>query len=296
MTQVEISTDLFLSIANDEMHLSIPKKLFFDDFLFQHPKAHIDVSGWYLCAEVFKLLRINGKAINSLSVSDCKGFVSSDIECLRGCLHALNVFSMRNTVDLGVDVAKVFVSWTKLSELDISGCKVESNVCKIICQSCSRLTKLVCQKCPGLDDFQLQAIGEGMGRHRTLTYLDLSHNRDFGDEGVIAVTNSGLFVIKHLILTNCTNVSSLALAGLRKRMPNLEYLDVSSMLLDQSPFEWIAEGCLFLKSLDLKRSANLDDVALSGIGSRCNLLEKFNISFCTQVSYYFDIHLLVTCC
>lgn len=284
MTQVEITTDLFLSIANDEEHLSIPKKLFFEDFLFKHLKPHIDVSGWHLCAEVFELLRINGKAIKSLSVNDCKGFVSSDIECLRGAFHALTIFSMRNTIALGVNLGKVFISWTKLSELDISGCKVENNLCRIICQSCSRLTKLVCQKCSGLDDFQLQAIGEGMGRHRSLTYLDLSHNRDFGDEGVLYVTNSGLFVIKHLILTNCTNVSSLSLAGLRKRMPSLEYLDISSMLLGQSPFEWIAEGCLFLKSLDLRKSANLDDVALSAIGARCNLLEEFNISFCTQAS------------
>ena len=73
-------------------------------------------------------------------------------------------------------------------------------------------------------------------------------------------------------------LSTLCLAGLRNKMSSLTSLNISSLSayggtaldpregLGQSAFEWIAEGCRALLSLDLSNSIQLDNVALIKIG------------------------------
>jgi len=53
--------------------------------------------------------------------------------------------------------------------------------------------------------------------------------------------------------------------------------------LGQSAFEWIAEGCKALITLDMSNSIQLDNIALIKIGQQCKLLQRLNISKCLQI-------------
>ena len=271
--------------AEDEINLAIPKKLFFRDFCSQHPNSCIDLSGWLLTADVFLMLKMKCNAeVESLVLDDALGFETSDIDNLRGSLQKLESFSLRNTINMSVRLGQVCGSWLSLTELDVSQCSIEPNFFKTIAKTCKKLSKLICHKCPNLDDFELQSIGECIAHHRQLTHVDLSQCNDFSDEGILSMTTLGQFILKFLCLSGCRSLTSLAITGLRKRMPSLTHLDISSMLVQQSPFEWISEGCQYLLILDVSRSLELDDIALSILGSKCGAIEKLNVSHCPRIT------------
>ena len=67
-------------------------------------------------------------------------------------------------------------------------------------------------------------------------------------------------------------------------MTSLISLDISNLNLSVSAFEWINEGCHFLKNLDLSKSAELDDATLILISKKCRFLEKLILTKCTKIS------------
>lgn len=114
-----------------------------------------------------------------------------------------------------------------------------------------------------------------------------------------AIFNQGYNILSHLNLAHCgtrpttiiannnkksnakserKSLSTLCLAGLRNKMSSLTTLNISSLSayggtaldpregLGQSAFEWIAEGCRALSTLDMSNSIQLNNVALIKIG------------------------------
>lgn len=111
---ISIVNNCYLGFANKEEELIIPKKLFFDDFCCVTSKAHIDISGWLVSDEIFSLLKSSCPRVQTLILSECKGFTSSDLEGLRGGLHNVHTFSMRSTTSASINLAKLFGSWNSL--------------------------------------------------------------------------------------------------------------------------------------------------------------------------------------
>lgn len=122
----------------------------------------------------------------------------------------------------------------------------------------------------------------------------------------IILSLQGFNILEELNLAHCGTrasnsssekkaLSSLCLAGLRNRMSSLTTLNISSIAayggsgvdpregLGQSAYEWIAEGCRALVSLDMSNSAQLNNVALIKIGTQCKLLQRLNLSKCPQI-------------
>eukprot|EP01037_Dinobryon_pediforme_P019712 gene19712-20178_t len=53
--------------------------------------------------------------------------------------------------------------------------------------------------------------------------------------------------------------------------------------MGQSAYEWIAEGCRSLVSLDMSNSMQLNNVALIKIGQHCKYIARLNLSKCLQI-------------
>ena len=273
-----------MKLANKTEELFFPKKILYDDFLLLHPRKVIDLTGWYLNHEIFQLISSEFCNLESLILDDCLNINYPDLDTFRAKFCYIKRFSITSAIIMNENIAKVFGSWPNLTELCISKCTIEPNFFKILTQTCSQLIKLNCSACPNLDDFDLQLIGESISRHRKLSYIDLSKNRDFTDEGVLILISLGQFLLKFVNISGCRSLTSLALAGFRKKMPCLEYLDINNMLLNQSPFEWISEGCQSLTYLDVSSSNEINNTALKIIGSKCHMLKKINLSNCKLIS------------
>jgi len=67
-------------------------------------------------------------------------------------------------------------------------------------------------------------------------------------------------------------------------MTVLETLDINTLNVSVSAFEWIQEGCLYLLNLDLSKNLELDDTTLTQIGRKCKRLEKLSIARCNKIS------------
>ena len=77
---------------------------------------------------------------------------------------------------------------------------------------------------------------------------------------------AGCGLLTSVGISDCRTLSSLCVAALRSKMVSLTELNVSSVQLGESCFEWVAEGCRALKKLDLSKSPNLTNRALVLIG------------------------------
>ena len=78
-------------------------------------------------------------------------------------------------------------------------------------------------------------------------------------------------------------------------MSSLTILNISSLAayggtaddpregMGQSAYEWIAEGCRSLVSLDMSNSMQLNNVALIKIGQHCKYIARLNLSKCLQI-------------
>lgn len=269
-------------IAFREQDCKFPLKMLYKDYLYTTPRTELIMPGWYLPDSAFEAIATHSKIVRSINMDECR-FHPSMLEKLRG-LTRLQSFSMAGVCDLSVDIVKVFASWPSLTYLDISDNKVDVQVFRSLAQNLKRLKTLKVCRCKGLNDFCMQEIANNISRFRFLRSLDFTECADFTDEGVLVVLAAGPNILTSLNFHHCKCITSLSIAGLRKRMSVLEKLDVSQITLTQSAFEWIGEGCRMLRVLDCTRCGDLDDVSLPIIGARCPNLEELNVSKCAKIT------------
>jgi len=140
------------------------------------------------------------------------------------------------------------------------------------------------RKCTGFDDFCCQALSKLVQRFRKLEYVDLSGTQSFSDEGALVFLNSGPNIFVHLNFTGCRNMTSLAMSALRNKMSVLQNLEINNMLISQSSFEFLTEGCRWLRSINLSRSHEFDDEALLLLGKRLPFLQRLNMATCVKIT------------
>lgn len=282
-----------LDIAFGYDDIKFPRKLLYDDLGCKIPSATVDLRGLPISRPLFELMsKACSKHVVVLRLDKCVGLDQSSLELIRGFpkLTTLSLAGMEPFIpifQLTIDtpVAKLLATLSALTDLNISGCKVNHGSVSIIMTSCIRLTTLTCRNCPGLDDFCMQSIAASISKFRRLCHLDFSHSTTFSDDGALTVIIAGPNVIKSLSFAGCKNLSSLSITGLRNKMAVLESLDISRMPhMTQSAFEFIGEGCSNLKIVDLSNSNEVDDAAVVAIGKKCQLLERMNLARCTRVT------------
>ena len=272
-------TDVF---AFKEADCRFPLKMLYKDYLYTTPRTELHMPGWYLPDAAFDAIATHSKVVRSICMDNCK-FNAGMLDKLRG-LPRLQSFSMAGVCDLDTDAVRVFASWPSLTELNISDNRVDVSVFRFLSQNLKRLKSLRVCRCRGLNDFCLQELAHAITRFRFLRELDFTECADFTDEGVLMLLNAGPNVLTSLNFHRCKCITSLSIAGLRKRMSVLEKLDVSQITLTQSAFEWIGEGCRMLRVLDCTRCGDLDDVSMPIIGARCPCLEELNVSKCAKIT------------
>lgn len=287
-------TDPFQTqFAFDAADLKIPIKKLYLDYLCKRPLKRLNFEGWALSPALFSAIPAVTKYVTQINMGDVVGLDENTLLPLKG-LPKMRVFVARGAVEFNGAVGRVIASWPILIELNIDGCRVSLDAFKVLSTACSNLKALSCSRCPGLDDYMLICIADLVQGHRRLATIDLSKNSDFTDDGALIVMVQGANVISNLNISNCRRVTSLPIAGLRKKTATLKTLDLSGLSLGQSAFEWLPEGCINLENLNVSRCINIDNAALYLIGRRCRLLKSLNLARCVKISddgivQFFDI-------
>lgn len=277
----------------DAAHLKIPLKKLYGDFLCVHPLKRLNFEGWALSPALFEAIPNITKYVTQINMGDAVGLDENTLMFLKG-LPKMRVFIARGALELNDTVGRIIASWSILIELNIDGCRVMLEAFKVISTACTNLKTLSCSRCPGLDDYMLICIADLVQGHRRLATIDISKNSDFSDDGALILMVQGANVIANLNISNCRRVTSLPIAGLRKKTATLKTLDLSGLSLGQSAFEWLPEGCINLENLNVSRCGNIDNAALFLIGRRCRHLKSLNLARCIKVSddgivRFFDI-------
>jgi hypothetical protein len=273
---------LYEFAGSDPSAIKFPLKKLFKDFGCTIPLKDVDLGGWIVPMETFRIMNAKLRYVTHLNFEDAVGVTEEAIEELRG-FYKIQVANFKNAISLTEAVGRVFSTWTGLLELNLSGCAVTLDGMQAV-GLCKTLRTLICQSCPGLDDYVLIAISKGIQTHRRLAHIDLSKNTDFSDEGLLMLIDQGARVLASLNVSNCRKISSLPIVGLRKKMHCLKKLDLSGMTISQSAFEWFPEGCIFLEALNISRCLNVEDEALAILGKFCKKLVDLNLSKCSSIS------------
>jgi F-box/leucine-rich repeat protein 2/20 len=153
-------------------------------------------------------------------------------------------------------------------------------------QSCANVKALHVSKCKGLDAFGLRAIGQWIQRFRKLQVIDFSGCDEITDDGVLDVCLAGFNLLVELNLSNCRCLSTTALSGLRTKMPEFKKLNISNMVMGNSIYEWMTEGCRSLTYLNMANSPELDDAGFARIGRWCRNLLHVDVSECLDITDY----------
>jgi F-box/leucine-rich repeat protein 2/20 len=260
----------------------IPQKILYNDFRGTSGLRSLQLKNWKLYPLVFR--HISTTCVN-LSLENCEGVDCASLECIRGHsnLKRLSVSGTHLFVD--ISVAKVFSSFKSLLILNVSECSITTESLRLLSQNCVNVVTFLASKCTGIDNFGLRALGQWVQRYRKLGTIDLSDTLStFGDDGVLDVLTVGYNVLIDVNISNCKNLSTLCVTGLRGKMSALLRLNISRMNFSQSVFEWIAEGCKNIMELDLSKSLEIDDAAISKIGRSCWNIKVLNISKCVNIT------------
>lgn len=280
---VPLSDPFATEYVFDAAHLKIPIKKLYRDFLCKFPLKRLNFDGWALSPTLFEAIPSITRYVTQINMGDVVGLDENTLVYLKG-LPKMRVFIARGALEFNGITGRIIASWPILIELNIDGCRVNLDAFKVLSTACTNLKSLSCSRCPGLDDYMLICIADLVQGCRRLASIDLSKNSDFTDDGALIIMVQGANVISDLNISNCRRVTSLPIAGLRKKTATLKTLDLSGLCLGQSAFEWLTEGCINLESLNVSRCVNIDNAALYLIGRRCRRLKNLNMARCIKVS------------
>ena len=266
----------------DIKQLTFPVSLLYEDeFLQTIPRRTHHLAGWKIPSKIFTILFQMTPGIVELDIDFCI-FTVEGLASLKGC-KTLNKVSMRNTILIDKRVSNLITSWTALHTLDISENAVQLIAFQQMSFSCKALKVIFCESCAGLDDLCLTRLGDLAQRHKTLTEIYLDSCKGFTDEGLLSLMAGACPYITTLSFAH-TNCTTLSMAAFSKKNTSLRCLNISSLKLSSSAFEYIAVGLPQLCTLDMSHSPFLDDLSLLTIAQKCRFLTHLNISHCTALT------------
>ena len=280
-----VSAPWCLDYKFDINSLLVPKSILFHDYRCTIPKSALDLKGWFVNEALFHMM--NDECREHVRVLILEGSLGLSVDCLeaiRGLPELRRISLSKAEFIINSRVAGIIASFRTLLHLDLSRCESNFQAFRIFSQSCPSVKTLTLSRCKGVEDLSARAIGQWIQRHRTLEKLDLSSCPDLGDNGVIDLLLAGYNVLTDINLSGCRGINTVALTALRNRNPAIKALNLSNMAIDQSPFEWITEGCRTITHLDISHSPELLDPLLGKIGRYCWSLLHLNISYCDQIS------------
>lgn len=272
----------------EEETLTFPKSLLFNDYLCTHPAQVVDLKGWHVSQSIFAIIKSDCNSSSKvLILDDVVGLSEECFESIRGLSQLRNISLQRiNNCPITGAIAQVLGSFKLLKNLNMNDCQISAEVCVIISQTCSNVKTLSLVRCNGINDSGLHALGQMIQRFRKLEKIDLTGCPDIGDNGLLDFCVAGTGILTELSISNCRQLTTTALAGLRTKMPELKKLNISNMCLGNTIYEWLTEGCRYLTHLDVSNSPELDDAGLARIGRWCRHLASFNASKCMEITDY----------
>ena len=285
ITQSQKKCTVLKKYVYHENDVVFPIDMLYKDTLCLFPREALKLDKWFLPKNVFETLRRDFHLdLLHLSINNCLGVTSSRLEALPSVKH-INVLHLKGTITIDVETAALIGRLQRVYELDISENKVEPKAFHHIFSRYQMLKYLYCNKCKGIDDFSLQTVANNVAKYRKLTHIYMANNHDFSDEGMLALVTVGPNIIIELDISGSNSLTTLCMAGVRRRMCSLRMLNMSNIRgSGQTSYEFIAEGCVYLTELDIHKSSTLDDAALKLIGRKCTILRKLNISDCLNVT------------
>ena len=273
------------SFVYNKHEVDIPIKMLFNDYLCERPKSELNLANWRVNNELFHHIASRcGHRSLALNLSNVVGFTLEDFMILRGCMKQLQKLSLRNTLAITKESAVIFCSFPNLMELDVSGCRLDIEAFQIVEQTCHNLATLTCIDCRGLDDYTLLYLGKCIQRFRKLHTFDFSKATNFTDTGLTSLITAGSRVIVSLKLADLKRLTAFSMSGLRTKMTKLTTLNVARNHFSSSAFDWIAEGCPALVSLNVCESLDFNDSCLVTIGQGCPQLQRLNMSKCQKIT------------
>lgn len=281
---VEVVHPFQLHFRYDEMHVSFPKKLLFADYLCQTHLKIVDLKGWYVNDVIFELLGTNNEVLYILNLDHSIGLQSSMLRHIKGIDSLKRLSLSRITCSIDQDMAQIFGSLKNLLHLNLSENKIEEGVCTTISLHCASLRSINFSKSTGLDNVAMHAIGQLIGRFRSLEKIDLSYCTEFTDEGLLDLVQVGFNILVDLNVSYCKQLTTLCLAGLRSKMSQLQFLHINNMNIGVSTYEWVSEGCKSLVFLNLSKSPELTNESLLKIGRWCRHLQTLLLNNCMNIN------------
>lgn len=271
----------------DVESLVYTKYCLFNDIQCVKPMKMIDLSGWKLETEIFRHFSSpQFDFLYGLCLDHCTGLTLDHLRLLRGHkgLKRLSLMGMTVTIDREVD--EILASMRSLVFLNVSECTVDNTNTSLLAlsQSCSMLKTLLMTKTKGVDNYVLNNLAACIERFRSLQVIDLTGSPDFSDEGLLVLIQASGSILTELRIDHCRQLTTLSLASLRGRMSALQVLGISYLLIGQTAYEWITEGCRSLTSLNLSKASEMSDDILIKIGRWCRQLQHLNLSNCGQIT------------
>lgn len=121
-----------------------------------------------------------------------------------------------------------------------------------------------------------------------LTNLNLSNCSEISDVALWAIAKH-CPRIQHLVLSCCDKITNIGLRSLSLRCSELLYLDFTNCyILNDLGLASIACGCFKLKSLNLTNCYNITDSGVGKVVKSCQLLEILNLHCCHNVGEFGD--------
>lgn len=247
----------------------------------------LDLAGWKLERGMFLLIS-SPKFDNlyGLCLDNCVGLEIDHLRLLRGhnSIRRLSLVAMKVAIDKEID--GIFGSLRSLVYLNLTGCTVDNKSTSLLAlsQSCSTLKTLLMAESKGVDNYVLNNLASCIERFRCLQVIDLSGCLEFSDEGLLVLIQASGSILSELNVDHCRQLTTLSLASLRGRMSALQTLNISRLLIGQTAYEWITEGCRALVHLNLTKASELSDEIMVKIGRWCRFLQSLNISNCVQIT------------
>jgi hypothetical protein len=251
------------------------------------PNLSLNLSNFFLNKQVFDVLGHDFAHCRQLFLNYTVGLSLQRLELIKH-FGMLSILHLKGSIVINVEVGVIIGGYTRLHELDISECRIESKALMTMLSRLTILKILICNACENLDDFSLQAIAFCIVTHRHLSTISLTHCSSFSDEGTLGLLTAAPHLLHSIDLSYSTGITSLTLTGFRKRMTQLRNLSLSNLPNNSqtlcSSFQWVAEGCPNLLTLDLSNNSYIDDSCLILIGKRCTSLRSLNLSQCSSIT------------
>lgn len=284
-----------LSSINLSGCISLTDKAIEEISKFCNSLVHIDLTG---------CIHITPKAISklsscplleSLSLKNCKQITDPVIESLGNQLQQLDLTDCDQITDLGI-VSIISKSGPNVKSLKISGRKITDLCLNQVAGSCHHLEHLELHDCEYVSDESVKNITQSCTQ---LSSLKLPNCKNLTPAAFLNNNSTHQSSLQNLIcldLSDCTNVTDIALDYILKSCPSLQIINLSSCEeITDAGLIRLVNSCIHLIDLNLTRCKKLTDLSICTIAQKLPKIQNLKLCNCIQITDQSIIELTKYC-